>query len=171
MNNRHGGSGRISDIKIRAQFDEVDEDMGNPQFGNNNKGKFMQGGRFRRGSPIPGRSRGFGPTKKLERGQHDWFQVRVPHGAKYDKNFILKSLTDCIAPLPLIAYYFGKDEKAQSIYFYVDDDKVAEALLKADRQISMPNGFKMLVLVRSDIPRFTIDATLKEAMKLAMVKR
>lgn len=55
--------------------------------------------------------------------------------------------------------------------FFVDDVRVAETLLNADRVLTMPDGFKMLIRVRNSIPHVQIDENLKEKMKHAMEKR
>ena len=48
---------------------------------------------------------------------------------------------------------------------------MAQALMNADRTISMPDGFNLIIRVRASLPTVQIDDTLKEKMKLAMVKR
>lgn len=53
----------------------------------------------------------------------------------------------------------------------MDDTITAEAVLNADRRITMPGGFKLIIKVRNSIPQVQIDETLKQKMKLAMVKR
>lgn len=55
--------------------------------------------------------------------------------------------------------------------FFVDDFKVAKALANADREIEMPNGFRLLIKVRNAVPPVHLNADLKERMKLAMAKR
>lgn len=68
-----------------------------------------------------------------------------------------------------IPYYYRVDG-IDSIFF-VDDFKVAEKLQDTSRQISTPNGFKMVINVRSGIPQVQIDDSLKQRMKIAMNKR
>lgn len=74
-----------------------------------------------------------------------------------------------VQPHVLIPHYFKTE--LTSISFFVDDLAVAEILLNADRTLNMPDGHKMLIRVRTCLPTIQIDATLREKMKLAMVKR
>lgn len=76
---------------------------------------------------------------------------------------------DIVAPRSFIPHYFKTEQNA--ISFYIDDIKMAEDLLNADRTISMPDGFKMIIKVRNSIPQVQIDEHLKQKMKMAMVKR
>lgn len=56
--------------------------------------------------------------------------------------------------------------------FYVDDEKIAVALLDCDRKITTTDGYKLLVRVsKSPFPQCEIDAKLKERLKQAMSKR
>lgn len=48
---------------------------------------------------------------------------------------------------------------------------MARALLNVDRNIELPDGFKLIVKVRNSVPPVTIDANLKEMMKRAMETR
>lgn len=98
------------------------------------------------------------------------FLIRqVPHGQKYDKEYVLKELQTLAAPEPLIPHYVKVESSA--LCFYVDDIKTAQILLNGDRRITLPDGFKMIIRVRNSIPQVQIDANLKEKMKLAMAKR
>lgn len=76
---------------------------------------------------------------------------------------------DVVAPRSFIPHYFKTEPNA--ISFYTDDIKMAEDLLNADRTISMPDGFKMIIKVRNNIPQVQIDDNLKYKMKMAMSKR
>lgn len=190
----------ISGMKIRAHLED-DEDMGNMQAdmqqgGSSGKQGFKKNFIRRNGSPIPrhhmkggANSGNFGSQRKLSVGPGGWFQVivsrtifkksssltfcfnfQLPFGAKFDKTFVLNSLMEAIKPEPLIPHYY-KVEDARQATFYVDDLKMAQALLNADRKISMPDGFNLIIRVRASLPTVQIDDTLKEKMKLAMVKR
>ena len=57
------------------------------------------------------------------------------------------------------------------VTFFVDDFKVAEKLNDLDRQIQMPDGFKLLVKVHNGIPNVDVNEDLKEKIKLTMAKR
>lgn len=94
---------------------------------------------------------------------------QVPHGQKYDKEYVLKELQNLVAPDSLIPHYVKVESSA--LCFYVDDIKIAQTLLQSDRRVTLPDGFKMIIRVRNNIPQVQIDANLKEKMKLAMAKR
>lgn len=97
--------------------------------------------------------------------------MQIPHGHKYEKEYVLKSLLSALSPDIFIPHYYKVDNENKSASFYVDEQKIAEAIMNADRTIQMPEGFKMILKVRSSIPQVQIDQSLKERMKLAMVKR
>lgn len=61
--------------------------------------------------------------------------------------------------------------EGNAVSFFVDDFPMAESIFNSDRQITMPDGFKMIIKVRGGIPQVNVDTNLKEIMKLAMVKR
>lgn len=82
---------------------------------------------------------------------------------------LAKHIERQITPTPFITHYWRVE--ASKVSFFVDDFKVAKALGNADREIEMPNGFKLLVKVRNSIPPIHLTGDLKERMKLAMSKR
>lgn len=82
---------------------------------------------------------------------------------------MIQSLLEHLSPQLFIPYYYRVDGKDS--VFFVDDIKIAELLQEATRKISTPNGFKMLIYVRSGIPQVQIDDALKQRMKNAMIKR
>lgn len=82
---------------------------------------------------------------------------------------MLKSLQGLVEPEPFTPHYVKVESSA--LCFYVDDIKIAQLLLNADRRFTLPDGFKMMIKVRNNIPQVQIDANLKEKMKLAMAKR
>ncbi|XP_063701665.1 nuclear RNA export factor 1-like [Culicoides brevitarsis] len=170
------GNNRLSTERIRAQL-EADEEMGGDiisemQQGGKQGGYKGRGGRGMRGrrsgSPPP-RFMGAQGRKKLQAGTSGWFQVTISHGSKYEKAFVIQSLLERLSPLLFIPYYYRMDGKDS--VFFVDDIKIAEKLQEASRQISTPNGFKMVIYVRSGIPQVQIDDSLKLRMKNAMIKR
>ncbi|XP_050677717.1 nuclear RNA export factor 1-like [Leptidea sinapis] len=122
-----------------------------------------RGGRL--GSPTPRSAH----KKKFYAGILPWYQVVIPYGAKHEKDIMLKSLLSYISPEIFIPHYFKVEGNAVS--FYVDDAKIAEKLFYADRKITMPNGFKLILIVRNSVPRININAEMQEKMKLAMAKR
>ncbi|KAL1131964.1 hypothetical protein AAG570_011575, partial [Ranatra chinensis] len=95
------------------------------------------------------------------------FQIR--NGQKYGKDHILKLLADYIKPIPLIpfGYKVSKDEAT----FIVDDHRTAEELSNADRRITISDGWKMSVNVRSFTPFIEIDDKLSTLIKNVMSSR
>ncbi|XP_053696650.1 nuclear RNA export factor 1 isoform X2 [Sabethes cyaneus] len=167
-----GGPGgpAISNIKIRAHLED-DEAMAGDGFEGGERKVFYKGNNKgfnqRRGSPIP-RGRVIN-KKRLISGPTSWFEIKIPFGHKYDKDFILRSLLNSIKPEIFIPHYWKVEDTAVS--FYIEDFPAAEALQRIDRTIDLPDGRKMIVIVRNSTPQFQINEQLKERMKLAMVKR
>lgn len=97
------------------------------------------------------------------------FLRQIPHGQKYAKDFILRSLLSATSPEIFIPYYWKNEE--QCVSFFVDEIKMAKALANVDRTIDLPNGFKLIVKVRNRMPPVQMDASVRERMRLAMAKR
>lgn len=135
-------------------------------------GDFRRGGsnfrNRRKGSPIP---RNVGGGGKLLQSPAGWYQVTILHGAKYDKDLIFKLLLSGVSPSVFIPNYYKADNDNKSVVFYVDEHDVAEKIMRLDRKIDLPDGFKMMLRVRGSMPQTKIDESLKERMKSAMVKR
>lgn len=53
----------------------------------------------------------------------------------------------------------------------MDDYKVAEKLNNMDKDIQLPDGYRLLIKVSTGCPTVDVNAAMKEKMKLAMVKR
>lgn len=131
------------------------------------KGSFRGRGGMRLNSPVP---RGHGiPNKKFVAGMLPYYQVIIPYGAKHERDVVLKALLSYMSPDVFIPHYYKITGNAAT--FYVDDASVAEKLFYADRKITMSDGFKLVVIVRNSVPKVTIDAEMKEKMKLTMAKR
>lgn len=134
-------------------------------------GDFRRGGSSfrgrRKGSPVPRNMAGGG---KLMQSPAGWYLVTIQHGAKYEKDVILKLLLNAVAPNVFIPNYFKMDDSRNAI-FYVEEHNIAEQILKLDRKLELPDGFKMMIRVRGSMPQTKIDQSLKERMKNAMVKR
>lgn len=167
---------RVNDMKVKAFLE--DEDMvGELTQGEGShrlSGEYRRGGASnnfrnrRKGSPIPRFGNGGG---KLIVGQAGWYQVTIIHGVKYEKDTLLKLLLNAVSPQVFIPNYFKVDTENNSVHFFVDEYDVAERIMKLDRRLDLPDGFKMLIRVRPSVPQVNIDNTLKERMKNAMVKR
>lgn len=168
---RNKGGVKITDMQIRAHLEDDEAMAGGPGgdgYDGDRRG-FKKGFRGRRrGSPVP-RQIGQPFRKKLVAGPSGWFEVKVPYGHKYEKDFILRSLVNAISPLIFIPQYWKVEDTA--ISFYIEDFQAAEALQRVDRTIGLPDGRKMIVIVRNGQPQFQVNEQLKERMKLAMVKR
>ncbi|KAJ6635042.1 Nuclear RNA export factor 1 [Pseudolycoriella hygida] len=158
-------------LAITATIGE-DDDMVDFPVGLNRDGNYHRNSnaRFRRrGSPIPRTGHGPPGMRKLINGSFGWFLVTIPHGQKYDKENVLRELQTLFTPDPFIPYYVKVESSA--ISFYVDDPKIAQALLYGDGTISFPDGCKMSIKVYSNIPQIELNTNMKEKMKLAMSKR
>ncbi|CRL06807.1 CLUMA_CG019592, isoform A [Clunio marinus] len=174
---RHINNRNINDNKLKAFLD--DEDMvGELTQGEGSQrlsGEFKRGGtnfrnrRNRKGSPIPGRH--VGGSGKLIQHPMGWYQVTIQHGAKYEKNIVLKLLLDGVSPSIFIPNYFKADMDTKLVNFFVDDYEVAQKIMRLDRKIELPDGFQIMIRVRGCVPQTKLDATVKERMKNAMVKR
>lgn len=165
----------VNDMKVKAFLE--DEDMaGELASGESSQarlsGEFRRGGsnfrNRRKGSPIP---RNVGGSGKLLQSPTGWYQVTIHHGAKYDKDIILKLLLNAVSPSVFIPNYYKVDNDSKNAVFFVDEHDVAEKILRLDRKLELPDGFKMLLRVRGSMPQTRIDESLKERMKNAMVKR
>ncbi|XP_055608139.1 nuclear RNA export factor 1-like [Uranotaenia lowii] len=177
---------RVSDIQVRAHLendeamaggDGYGHDGGNSTRGNYNNGKgFDRRGGRRLGSPIPRGNGGGGQSgagipfsKKIIASPNGWYQIKVPYGHKYEKDFILRSMINAISPKVFIPQYWKVEDTAVS--FYIEDYEAAVALQKINRTIALPENRKMIVVVSTRFPQVQVNEQLKERMKLAMVKR
>ncbi|KAJ8956646.1 hypothetical protein NQ318_014000 [Aromia moschata] len=166
--NRQGGKkeyhGKDWSQAIREHLQDEDVDMGiSSASGRNYNKNYNKGKKGRKGSPVPNGRR------KLLESPTNWYKISLPHGDKFEKNFLLKVLQEKVAPLPFmpIAWQvFGT-----TCTFYVDEDKVAEKLRSLDKQIQLPNGFKLFVRVYPGSPNVDMNTELKEKIKLVMAKR
>lgn len=100
----------------------------------------------------------------------EWYQVRILHGAKYEKENLLRLILRHVSPhvfIPVSYNAFSND-----VEFYVDDIQSAKVLQSSNRKILLPDGHLMAIKVREGKPPTTpVDAGLKEKMKLVMAKR
>ncbi|GFY50351.1 nuclear RNA export factor 1 [Trichonephila inaurata madagascariensis] len=115
-----------------------------------------------------------GSKSKRNHGHQDkevlsWYKIQIPHGKKSGKMFILKSLQSvCDSPLMPINFHFS----GNFAEFYVNDHDVADQVKRANRKITTPDGFKLLINVgRCSIPVFAIDPESEESIKNCMSSR
>lgn len=135
------------------------------EYGGRGRGNFRN---RRKGSPIP---RNIGGGGRLIVSPAGWYMITIQHGDKYDKDVIFKTLLNALAPTMFIPNYYKVDPVLKLAMFYVDDYDVAEKIMKLDRKLDLPDGFKLLLRVRGSVPQVKIDPALKERMKQAMAKR
>lgn len=163
---RHSRS--VDDFKIRAYL-ENDDEMGSEIQQGTTEGFRRPKGRFiRKGSPIP---RGIGGGGKLLIHPSGWYQITIIQGGKYGKEVLLRLIISAISPKTFVANSYKVDQEGNFVTFYVDDYDVAEAILKLDKKLELPDGFKISIKVRGSTPQVKVDPALRERMKLAMVKR
>ncbi|VEN42801.1 unnamed protein product [Callosobruchus maculatus] len=167
FNHRQGG--RKDNVRdwtsaIREHLQDEDVDMGI----SSNSGRVINNKKFnkkkkggRKGSPVP--------VRKLLEGPTGWYRVIIPYGDKWEKSFILKILLGKLQPLTL--WPIAWQTQGTTCQFYIDDYKVAERIHSLDRQIQLPDGFKLILKVHPGSPNVDMNAATKEKMKLAMAKR
>uniref|UniRef100_A0A8C1GF47 Nuclear RNA export factor 1 n=1 Tax=Cyprinus carpio TaxID=7962 RepID=A0A8C1GF47_CYPCA len=99
-------------------------------------------------------------AEDAERGGKNWFKitVRIPHGKKYDKKWLLTSLQNLcpIAFIPLNYYTEG-----HKVHFYLEDAAAASALCKLTRRVTDSEGHRVAVLMTS----FSCPPFLKSELK------
>ncbi|KAL7853712.1 hypothetical protein AOLI_G00205560 [Acnodon oligacanthus] len=105
-------------------------------------------------------------------GRKKWFKMTIPHGKKYDKQWLLSALQNlCTVPFHAI-HYHTDGNKAQ---FYIDDGATANALLKVSRKITDKDGYKIAILMNTCPPPNLIHQDLKpedlEHLKQCLSKR
>ncbi|XP_049287410.1 nuclear RNA export factor 1-like [Anopheles funestus] len=169
------GKGRITENQMRAHINDDDEAMGGDTFDSGNPRVRMNNRNFdrqrRSGSPIPrGMNSDRNLSKKLMKGaQTSWYEVKIPYGHKYEKNFILRSIQQAISPQVFIPLYYKANDFHAS--FFVEDYKVASSILQASRTIETPDGRRLTLNVRNNQPPTQMNDQLKMRMKQAMEKR
>ncbi|KAM9450424.1 nuclear RNA export factor 1 [Clarias gariepinus] len=128
-----------------------------------------QGGRGNRGG---GGSGGGADTADAVGGRKNWFKITIPHGKKYEKQWLLSSLRNiCTMPFCAIQYH-TEGNRAQ---FYIEDSTTAYALSKVSRRITDKDGFKVAVLLNQcqapSLPQQDLKLEDLEHLKQCMSKR
>ncbi|OAD59082.1 Nuclear RNA export factor 1 [Eufriesea mexicana] len=156
----------------------LDEDVQMATNSNNNNRQVIITGRNRgtlrgRNSPVPYRRFRMPLVPRIRQlplGEPNWYKITVPYGHKYDKDYIINNLLSYIVPETFVPIMYKVTGNEAS--FYVDDRKIALALLDCDRKITTTDGFKLQVRVSNPaFPQCEIDNKLKERLKQAMAKR
>ena len=164
----------IHDSKFKAFLEDEDMvgDLTQGEGSQRLSGDFRRGGsnfrNRRHGSPIPRNTGGMG---KLVQSQTGWYRILIQHGAKYDREALLKILLNAVHPKTFVANFFKVDNESKAAYFYVEDYELAEKISRMDRKLELHDGFKMILRVHPSMPQVKIDADFKERMKNAMGKR
>ncbi|XP_053505622.1 nuclear RNA export factor 1 [Ictalurus furcatus] len=105
-------------------------------------------------------------------GRKNWFKMMIPHGKKYEKQWLLSSLQNiCAVPFQAIQYH----TEGNRVQFYIDDSSTAYALIKVSRKITDKDGYKIAVLMNPCQPPSLPQQDLKledlEHLKQCMSKR
>ncbi|XP_046876754.1 nuclear RNA export factor 1 [Hypomesus transpacificus] len=171
----------------RARFDDEDGDvamMDSNSQDSSSQQRFNPYGRpnRRRDDRFDRGSRGGGGGGQRGRGNHrgdgngggrkTWFRISIPHGRKYDKDWLLKSLQNlCTMPFTPVQYHL-EGNRAQ---FYIEDSTTANALTKVSRRITDNKGYKVTVMMFPCAPPAFLQTELKpedlEHLKQCMAKR
>ncbi|XP_052767696.1 nuclear RNA export factor 1-like [Mya arenaria] len=186
-----GGRGRGGDRDgpgPRSRLDDDgDETMGNSEtkdiarynpYGRSSRGNFRGNSKYRsdnrnRPTQIGGDAGIFKrlglPLDRKTMGDSDWYKVTIPWGKKTEKDFILKSINDHI-DVPFVPTYFHYEDK--NAVFYVNDSRAAEGLKSTTKRVTMPNGYKMTILVKpSQPPNIPMGKEEIDKLKVCMSNR
>ncbi|KAM4617303.1 nuclear RNA export factor 1 isoform 2-T3 [Discoglossus pictus] len=106
-------------------------------------------------------------------GRKSWFKITIPHGKKYDKNWLI-TLLQSVSRVPFTAVSYHCDHNRA--HFFVDDGEAAKALKRISRTFTDKDNFKVTILIRpSAPPNITPDRDMKnediEHFKNCMQKR
>ncbi|CAE1292225.1 NXF [Acanthosepion pharaonis] len=103
------------------------------------------------------------------RNSENWYKVKVPFGQKFDKKVLFQKIEKEInMPFQAIRY---QSENEHSI-FHVQDKRTAEAIRAADKKILMPNGYKLVLIVKPcNSPLLSLDANAVSELKTCMSER
>ncbi|XP_073983229.1 nuclear RNA export factor 1-like isoform X2 [Rhodnius prolixus] len=98
-----------------------------------------------------------------------WYKVTIRYGGRYEKDYLLKLLGNYIKPLPFIP--IGYKVTSNDATFTIEDHNAAEELLNADKRITVNDGFKINLQVRSFNPLVEIGSKITETMTKVMSSR
>ncbi|XP_065352749.1 nuclear RNA export factor 1 isoform X2 [Cloeon dipterum] len=110
-----------------------------------------------------------GPGKGRLENHTGWFRALIINGASHDKSFLLASLKNFVAPTELIPIYYQIEE--HDSFFYIDDYAAAEAVMRADKQMTLTGDTKVFIRVSPCTPKVALTDRLKEKIKMVMVSR
>ncbi|EFX66035.1 hypothetical protein DAPPUDRAFT_332592 [Daphnia pulex] len=116
-----------------------------------------------------GRKSNHARPQQNSRGGSSWSKVTIPHGKKFEKDFILKTLLNASKVSFIPIYYHIEGNNA---VFFIEDSTAAEALSTLNKQITLHDGFKLIILVKwSPAPNLPINEDLKGKIKQVMSRR
>ncbi|XP_029161960.1 nuclear RNA export factor 1-like [Nylanderia fulva] len=101
--------------------------------------------------------------------EFSWYRINISYGHKYEKEYIIKSILNYIAPEVFVAIMYKRTENG--ITFFVDDYKTAHVLSNCNRKIAMRDGFILQMYIRQEYPRYEISDKYKERVKQTIFKR
>ncbi|KAK3601259.1 hypothetical protein CHS0354_040438 [Potamilus streckersoni] len=80
-----------------------------------------------------------------------WFRIMIPYGKKTGKACLSKIFQSCLdVPFSPVDFHF---EQMKAV-FYVHDKKCADALNALSRKITLPNGYKLVIIVVPSSPPY-----------------
>ncbi|XP_011151183.1 nuclear RNA export factor 1 isoform X2 [Harpegnathos saltator] len=168
------------DIRRNMSLANLDEDIPMTPSSNNNTRQVVIRERGRgngsrgRNSPLPNRNFQGGQSiglrlRPYRLNECDWYRIIIPYGQKYEKDYILRNLLNYMAPEIFVPIAYKVTDF--DAFFFVDNQKAANALVNCDRKITMTDGFKLNIRIKPGFPQCEIDNKLKERLKQAMGKR
>jgi len=170
-NNRHNKNfrQRQRDEKLRAAlFNDDDVEMIPGNFNYRRFNSYQIRGLGRRGRGVP-RGGSLTPGKKLPESPVQWYKVSIPEGHRYERSDLLTMIQSYIKPLTFTPLGFKR--QGDSVMFYVEDYKVAQQILLADRKIITADNWRLQLVVRPNLPQVEVDDGLRALMKLTMSGR
>uniref|UniRef100_A0A224XT94 Putative mrna export factor tap/mex67 n=1 Tax=Panstrongylus lignarius TaxID=156445 RepID=A0A224XT94_9HEMI len=155
------------DSKIRALLQDDDVEM-------NSNSRSSE--RYNNGNISRNQRRGFhqrldrpGARRFLTESPSFWYKVTIRYGGRYEKDYLLKLLGNYIKPVPFIP--IGYKVSSNDATFTIEDHAAAEELLNADKRITVNDGFKINIQVRSFNPLVEIGTKITEIMTKVMSSR
>lgn len=163
---RIGKKKRFDKVVNRLRMDD-DVDMSNGEHSGQRKGfnnNINNRRNFKNRPDTPGvRYQNLRPLRRV-----DSYEVKIPYGAKLEKDNLLKLVQRQIDPhnfTPTSYEVVGND-----VVFYVDNIMTANKLQRADRKILLHDGHYMIIRV-NERRATPVDSNVKEKMKLVMAGR
>ncbi|OWF40033.1 nuclear RNA export factor 1-like [Mizuhopecten yessoensis] len=173
-NYKGGGAGPRDRLDDEGDCDMDNDGSGSSRFSpygrpdrrgsRNARGDYSSRGDSRRGSG--GYSSGGG---RFYNNGPQWYKVTIPKGKKSGKSVLLQLINENIhTPFLPQNFHFEQD----SAVFHIQDKDAADAVRAQSQRHTLPNGFKMIIIVKpSSPPTNYIDKGTVEKLKAAMSRR